>query len=94
MAIMATDQPQAYGEAARRARAMGVSGALCAHPDQVTAVNAAFETSEAELQRARAILATWIEGGEKGVIPFENAFIDAPLILRARALLARAEARG
>jgi citrate lyase subunit beta/citryl-CoA lyase len=90
MSIIAIDQPEAYGEAARRARAMGLTGALCADPRQVEKVNVAFSPSAAEIAAARALLAAWEAGGGTGMVKFEGRIIDAPVARRAERVLAQA----
>lgn len=74
------------------ARALGYSGKLCIHPDQVPAVNEAFTPTEAELDRSRRLVEAYeAAGGEqRGVIQFEGQMIDRPLVRRARSVLVRA----
>lgn len=75
------------------ARALGFGGKLCIHPSQVYLANKHFLPSESEIQRAREILAAYEAGisEKKGAISNSGGLIDAPLVERARALLALSE---
>jgi citrate lyase subunit beta/citryl-CoA lyase len=79
----------AWAAEARRAHAMGASGAMCIHPNQVAALNEAFGASEAEIADARAIVAAW-EARTAGVVSHNGRMIDQPVVERARRLLATA----
>jgi citrate lyase subunit beta/citryl-CoA lyase len=83
----------AFAAAARRSQALGLRGAFCIHPAQVPILNAAFSPSDAEIARARRIVAAYdaaLAAGN-GAIALDGAMIDVPVADRARALLARAE---
>lgn len=67
------------------ARDMGFAGALCIHPSQVSVIHRALQPSSAELEWARRVLAA-AEGGA-GVFTLDGQMVDAPVILRARALV-------
>lgn len=71
------------------ARDMGFGGALCIHPSQVDVIHRALQPSAAELQWARRVLAG--AAGGAGVFKLDGQMVDAPVILRARALVARAD---
>ena len=79
----------AFAADARRAHAMGLTGAMCVHPNQIAALNAGFGASEADVAEARAILAAW-EGRVDGVVNHNGKMIDLPVVERARRLLASA----
>ena len=79
----------AFGADARRAHAMGLTGAMCIHPNQVGVLNASFGASEADVAEARAILAAW-EHRVDGVVNHNGRMIDLPVAERARRLLASA----
>ena len=79
----------AFGADARRAHAMGLTGAMCIHPNQVGVLNASFGASEADVAEARAILAAW-EHRADGVVNHNGRMIDQPVAERARRLLASA----
>jgi citrate lyase subunit beta/citryl-CoA lyase len=67
--------------------ALGFTGKLCIHPRQVTAANRYLTPSDADLARARQIVAA-SHGGSATV--HEGQLIDRPVVLRAEAILARA----
>jgi len=79
----------AFAADARRAHAMGLTGAMCVHPNQIAALNAGFGASESDVAEARAILAAW-EGRVDGVVNHNGKMIDLPVVERARRLLASA----
>lgn len=79
----------AFGADARRAHAMGLTGAMCIHPNQVGVLNASFGASEADIADARAILAAWEQRAD-GVVNHNGRMIDQPVAERARRLLASA----
>ena len=87
MSLASFDNPEAYGTAARRARGMGISGALCIHPVQVHPVNQAFAPSPDEIAEAVAIWDAWCKSGKRGVVKLGRKMIDAPLALRAQRVL-------
>lgn len=82
----------AYREQVARGRAMGFDGAFCIHPSQVAVLNTAFSPSPEELTEAREILAAYESAlaTERGAAAHAGRMIDAPVVHRARALLARA----
>jgi citrate lyase subunit beta/citryl-CoA lyase len=71
------------------ARAHGFGAKLCIHPNQLAAVRAAFDPTDAELAWARRVLSA-VEDGP-GAIRLDGEMIDAPLIARARAIVDRSE---
>ena len=75
------------------ARALGYSGKLCIHPGQVAVANEGFVPSEAEVARARALLAAYEEASARGVaaIDFEGQMVDQPLAAQARRVIALAD---
>jgi citrate lyase subunit beta/citryl-CoA lyase len=76
----------AFGAEARRAHAMGLTGAMCIHPNQVGVLNAAFGVGETEIAEAQAVLAAW-ELRVDGVVSHNGKMIDQPVVERARKLL-------
>ena len=74
---------------AAEARAMGYAGKLCIHPAQVALANEAFIPTDAEMERARRIVAAYEEAGAEGhaSIAVDGQMIDEPLARQARALL-------
>ena len=83
----------AYRIEAEQARNLGYAGKLCIHPSQVAIANAAFVPSDADLDRARRLLAAYDEASSRGLaaIDFEGQMVDEPLAAQARNTLARAE---
>lgn len=73
---------------AARARRLGFGAKLCIHPRQVAAVHDAFMPSAAELDWARRVLAA-AQGSAGAAVAVDGKMVDAPVIGRARALLAR-----
>ncbi|EWC40920.1 MULTISPECIES: HpcH/HpaI aldolase/citrate lyase family protein [Stutzerimonas] len=73
---------------ARDAGDMGFAGMLCIHPKQVAAVHTALAPSAGELDWARRVIAA---AGGSGAYQLDGQMIDAPVIARARQLLARAD---
>jgi len=68
----------------------GFSGMLAIHPSQIETINTAFMPSDAELARARAIVAIFAEHPGAGVLSFNGEMIDAPHLKQAQWLISRA----
>ncbi|AWN23566.1 CoA ester lyase [Deinococcus irradiatisoli] len=83
----------AFYEDAQLGRSLGYGGKLCIHPAQVGLAHQVFSPSPEEIKRAWALLAAYEEGQQegRGVISFEGQMVDAPMLVRARAVLAAAE---
>jgi citrate lyase subunit beta/citryl-CoA lyase len=66
-------------------------GALCIHPSQVAILNEKFAPSEAEIERARALIAAYEQGLSegKGAVEFQGSMVDAPVVARAREIVRR-----
>ena len=75
----------------RRAAAMGFTGKLTIHPDQIAIVNEAFTPGDSEIDEARELLAAAGEHRAAGrmAFRFRGRMVDAPHIKRARRVLAR-----
>lgn len=76
----------AFAAEARSSHAMGLTGAMCIHPNQIPVLNACFGASDEAIAEARAILAAW-ETRIDGVVSHEGRMIDQPVVERARRLL-------
>ncbi|KQX42517.1 citrate lyase [Devosia sp. Root436] len=76
----------AVAAAAREAREHGFDGASCVHPSLVPLLNAGFAPSAEERAWAERVVAA-AAGGE-GAFSVDGAMVDAPVIARARAILA------
>ncbi|WP_110687072.1 HpcH/HpaI aldolase/citrate lyase family protein [Salinicola aestuarinus] len=72
---------------ARRAAEMGFGGMLCIHPQQVDAIHRGMAPSEAQCDWARRVLAATEQRADATQV--DGEMIDAPVIERARRLLAR-----
>ncbi|CAN5276272.1 CoA ester lyase [soil metagenome] len=82
---LAIGDSEAVAEAARLARRFGMGGKLCIHPAQVPVVAQAFRPTEAEVARARALLAA---ASDDGAASFDGQMIDRPVLERARQIVA------
>ena len=77
-----------YAAAARRD---GFSGMLAIHPAQVEIINAAFEPSADEIERAHRIVALFDENLDAGTVGLDGKMIDRPHLVQARRLLQQAQ---
>ncbi len=78
---------------ASQARRLGYSGQLLIHPNQIEPVHQAWAPSAAEFEWARRVLAAFDEATARGdgVVALDGKMIDAPVVARARELLAAVE---
>ncbi|MBX6391211.1 MAG: CoA ester lyase, partial [Frankia sp.] len=74
-------------------RDLGYGGKLCIHPKQVAWAHEAFSPSEAEVDRARRLVAAYEEAQRtgRGTINFEGQMVDTPLVAQAQRILAAAD---
>ncbi len=75
--------------AAREANEHGFDGATCVHPSAVALLNAAFTPSAEQLAWAKRVLAAATSG--QGAFQIDGRMVDAPVIARARAILAKTD---
>jgi citrate lyase subunit beta / citryl-CoA lyase len=89
LAWIVLNEPNGLRQSIEWGRAMGFQGKLCIHPDQVGAINAAFAPSEAQIAKARRIIAAYEDAEQRGsgAIQVDGMMVDYPLVLRARRLL-------
>lgn len=84
-------------ESCRRGRDLGMFGRTAIHPAQVPVIRRAFRPTEAEITRARAVVDAAEQAGVDGVgalvLP-DGRFVDAPVVARARRVLALADEVG
>lgn len=85
----AVDDEAAVTHDTLRARRLGFGAKLCIHPRQVAVVNRGFRPSPAEVDWAHRVLDAAGAEGAGGVVTVDGKMVDAPVLLRARALLAR-----
>lgn len=78
------DDPAAATQDARHARALGLGGKLAIHPRQVAAIRTGFAPDAAEISWAERVLAS----GD-GAVSVDDAMVDEPVRIRARAILSR-----
>lgn len=79
-----------YRALAEVGAAMGAVGGFCIHPRQVAVLNAVFSPDPAALAKARQVVAAYQAAGG-GAVALDGRMVDRPVVLRAQALLARAE---
>lgn len=68
------------------AKRIGFGGKLCVHPSQVAVVNMCFQSTPEQLAWARRVVE--LAESSAGAFGFEGAMVDAPVIERARRMLA------
>ena len=81
---------------ARRAAALGCEGKWAIHPSQVALANEAFSPSEAEVGKARRIIAAMAEAQKagKGAVSLDGRLIDIASIRQAQVLVEKAKQIG
>jgi citrate lyase subunit beta/citryl-CoA lyase len=86
---------EGIARAAREARSFGFDGATCVHPNVVPILNDAFSPTAEEIARAIHLIAAYEKSlaAGAGACVFEGKMIDAPVVNRARALLAQQSGR-
>jgi citrate lyase subunit beta/citryl-CoA lyase len=74
---------------ATRARALGFTGKMAIHPDQVAVINAVFTPSASEISAARRIVeaAAAAQAEGEGAFRLDGRMVDAPIIRRAERVL-------
>src|SRR5205823_4466348 len=72
--------------------AMGFTGKISIHPNQIPVINDVFTPAKEALEEARTLVAAFEEHARRGVyaFTFRGRMVDAPHLARARKLLARA----
>jgi citrate lyase subunit beta / citryl-CoA lyase len=76
----------AFGVEVRKAKALGFGAKLCIHPAQVGPVNNAFLPTAEEVAWAQRVIDATT--GHRGAVAVDGKMVDAPVIDRARAILA------
>ena len=69
------------------ARRDGFTGKLAIHPDQIDAINTAFSPTEAEIARARNIVAAFAAAPGAGVVNLNGQMVDRPHLVQAQRVL-------
>jgi len=77
-----------------RSRRSGLVGATCIHPALVPILNAGFSPSDAEVAVARRQIAAAVSAAAagRGAFTVDGMMVDAPVLARARRILAQAGA--
>lgn len=70
----------------------GYRGMLAIHPAQVDLINQAFSPSDEETEQARAIVQAFADNPGAGTVGLNGKMLDRPHLVRARGLLALANA--
>jgi malyl-CoA/(S)-citramalyl-CoA lyase len=88
--------PDGYRAAAMRAAALGCEGKWAIHPSQVALANESFSPSEAEVTRAKRILAAMAQAQKegRGAVALDGRLIDLASIRQAEVLVKKADAIG
>ncbi len=81
---------------ARMARALGFEGMGCIHPRQIAPTHEGFAPTDAEIEKARKVVAAFEDAQAKGlgVVSLGTKMIDPPVVLRAQRVIAQAKAAG
>jgi citrate lyase subunit beta/citryl-CoA lyase len=89
--IARLDDSDAYLALARRSRRFGYVGSSCIHPSQVPLLNEAFTPTGGEVAYAKMVVeqAATAERSGQGAFVLDGKMIDAPVVSRAKLLLAR-----
>ena len=84
--------PEGLRQEAGLARRLGYVGKFAIHPAQIEVIDAVFSPSSDEIERARRVVAaaTGAERDGRGSVALDGEMIDAPVVARARNVLARA----
>jgi len=84
--------PDGYLAAAGRAAVLGIEGKWAIHPSQIDLANEVFSPSEAEVTKAKRILAAMAEAQRtgKGAVALDGRLIDIASVRQAEALVAKA----
>ena len=83
---------EALRESTRALKRMGYAGRACIHPAQVDVVNGVFTPTEAEVERARALLAAYELAADSGAGTFvdgDGHMVDLAVVRAAQRILDR-----
>jgi citrate lyase subunit beta/citryl-CoA lyase len=78
----------------KRGMALGYQGKTCFHVSHVPIINEIYTPAEAEVERAKRIVAAYEEATAKGQASFQldGKLIDLPVVLRAKQTVERMQA--
>ena len=71
------------------ARRDGFAGRLAIHPAQVPVINEVFTPTQAQIDKAKAVVAAFAANPGAGAVGVDGKMYDRPHLTRAQALLAR-----
>lgn len=93
-ACLVVGDEERLAQEAHRARLLGYTGKFAIHPRQVEPINRLFTPSADDVAHARRVLdaAAEAEGQGRGATTLDGKMVDAPVIARAKMLLAHADA--
>jgi malyl-CoA/(S)-citramalyl-CoA lyase len=85
--------PEGFLAVARSVAALGVEGKWAIHPSQIALANQVFTPGEAEVDRARRILAAMAEAAKagRGAVALDGRLIDAASIRQAQVMVDKAD---
>jgi malyl-CoA/(S)-citramalyl-CoA lyase len=88
--------PEGYRAAAKRAAGLGCEGKWAIHPSQIGLANEEFSPSDAEVDKARRVLAAMekAQAEGKGAVALDGRLIDIASIRQAENLVRKAEQIG
>lgn len=92
--VASLDDMEGFRAMVRRSRRFGFECATCIHPRQVAIVNEEYGIAAGELAHAQRLLAENARHAAQGIGAFrlDGRMVDAPMVERARRLVARAAA--
>jgi citrate lyase subunit beta/citryl-CoA lyase len=73
------------------ARRDGFTGMLAIHPAQVEVINAAFQPTAEDIERAERIVQAFSENPGAGTVGLDGKMIDRPHLVQAQRLLQQAK---
>ena len=87
------NDPDGFRAAGKRAAVLGYEGKWAIHPSQIALANEVFSPSEAEVGKARRILAAMQEAAAagRGAVSLDGRLIDIASMRMAEALIAKAD---
>lgn len=77
---------------ARAAIRDGFTGKVAIHPAQVPIINTVFTPTEEDIAEARAVVKTFADAGNPGVVSLDGKMLDRPHLRQAESVIARAAA--
>jgi citrate lyase beta subunit len=89
---LALGDPAGLRGETERVRRLGFTGKLAIHPDQVAPIQTVFTPGDADVERARRIVAA-AEAAAGGVVVIEGRMVDAPVVHAAARTIALASRR-